>query len=50
MAIELEITLYDATYLALAIETDSPLVTADRELYEKGKTIAKVIHASEVTL
>lgn len=50
MAIELEITLYDASYLVLALEANSPLVTADRELYEKGKTIAKVIHASEVTL
>ena len=50
MAIELEITLHDASYLALALEANSPLVTADRELYEKGKTIAKVIHASEVTL
>lgn len=50
MAIELKITLYDASYLALALETDTPLVTADRELYEKGKTMTKVIHASEVTL
>jgi len=50
MAIELKITLYDASYLALALEEDAPLVTADRELYEKGKTMAKVIHASEVTL
>jgi len=50
MAIELEITLHDASYLALALEANHPLVTADRELYEKGKTIAKVIHASEVTL
>ena len=50
IAIELKITLYDASYLALALEADAPLVTADRELYEKGKTTAKVIHASEVTL
>lgn len=50
MAIELKITLYDATYLALALEADAPLVTADEELYEKGKTMAKVIYASEVTL
>ena len=50
IAIELEITLYDAAYLALALEVDSPLITADTELYEKGKTMAKVTHASEVTL
>jgi len=47
-AIELETTLYDATYLALAIEADAPLVTADLELYEKGKKAAKVVHAAEV--
>ena len=50
IAIELQITLYDATYLTLTLEEDAPLITADRDLYEKGKTIAKVIHASEVTL
>ena len=50
IAIELKITLYDATYLTLTLEEDAPLITADRDLYEKGKTIAKVIHASEVTL
>jgi len=50
IAIELQITLYDATYLTLALEEDAPLITADRDLYEKGKTMAKVIHASEVTL
>jgi len=50
IAIELQITLYDATYLTLALEEDAPLITADRDLYEKGKTMAKVIHASEVRL
>lgn len=50
IAIELETTLYDASYLALALEENVPLITADRELYEKGKTITKVIHASEITL
>ena len=50
IAIELEITLYDASYLALALEADAPLVTADKELYEKGKKMTRVIHASEVTL
>ena len=50
LAIELEITLYDASYLTLALQTDAPLITADRELYEKGKTTTKMIHASEVVL
>lgn len=48
IAIELKITLYDATYLALALETHAPLITADRELSEKGKTITNAIHASEL--
>jgi len=50
MAIELKITLYDASYLALAFEANAPLVTSDKELYENGKTVGKVIHGSEVTL
>lgn len=50
MAVELKTTLYDASYLALALESEAPLITADRELYEKGKKMAKVIHASELTL
>jgi predicted nucleic acid-binding protein len=49
IAIELKITLYDASYLALALEAHVPFITADEELYEKGKTIAKIIHISEVT-
>lgn len=49
IALDLKITLYDASYLALALEVDAPLITADNELYEKGKTIAKVIHTSEIT-
>jgi len=49
IAIELEITLYDASYLALAHQAGAPLVTADKELCERGKKATKVIHASEVT-
>jgi len=47
LAIDLDITLYDASYLALALETGAPLITADEELYEKGKNAATVLHASE---
>ncbi|MEM3608047.1 MAG: type II toxin-antitoxin system VapC family toxin [Candidatus Bathyarchaeia archaeon] len=50
MAIELDITLYDASYLNLALEMEAQLITADRKLYEKGRVMAEVIHASEVTL
>lgn len=50
VAIELKVTLYDASYLVLSLEAEAPLITADRELYEKGRAMAKVIHASKVTL
>lgn len=50
VAIELKITLYDASYIVLSLEAEAPLITADKELYEKGRTMAKMIHASEVTL
>jgi len=46
MVIKLDITLYDDSYLALEVE--APLITADMELYEKGKNISKVIRASKV--
>lgn len=50
IAVELRITLYDAAYLALSLEEEVPLITADEELYEKGKKVTRVIHASEVKL
>jgi len=49
IAVELQITLYDASYLALALEIGVPFITADRELYEKGREVAETIHASEMT-
>ncbi len=32
-------SLYDACYLALAKKRDIPLVTADRQLYDRGKAV-----------
>ena len=48
LAIDLGITLYDSSYLTLALETKAPFITADAELYEKGKEVTTVIHASGV--
>lgn len=50
MAVELNLTLYDASYLALAAETEAPLITADDELCEKGVKTMNVIHVSEMRL
>ena len=47
IAMELELTVYDASYLALALETETPLITADNTLCDKGRRIAKVVHVSE---
>ena len=49
IAIELKTTFYDASYLALALEVGVPLITADRELCEKGRKVAETVHASEMT-
>ena len=35
MAVEIGITVYDSLFLSLAVELDTSLVTADRELYER---------------
>ena len=48
LSIDLGVTLYDASYLELALESGVPLITADTELCRKGKDVARVIHASEV--
>jgi len=48
LATELNITLYDASYLSLAVEAKTALITADRNLYESGRSAANVIHISEV--
>jgi len=50
IAVELKLTLYDASYLALALETRIPLITADKILCDRGRRIAKVIHVSETEL
>lgn len=50
IATELKTTHYDAAYLTLALEAEVPLITADNELYRKGRRATRVIQASDLTL
>jgi len=47
MAFERDITIYDASYVALAEELEIPLITADENLYEKVKDLENVIFIKE---
>ncbi len=45
---QLNLTFYDASFLALAVELDCPFVTADRRLFEHTHTLQRVRHLSQV--
>lgn len=45
---ELDLTFYDASFLALAVELDCPLITADRRLFDRTRTYPRVRHLSRV--
>jgi predicted nucleic acid-binding protein len=45
---ELNLTFYDASFLALAVELDCPFITADRRLYERVRSLPRVRHLSRV--
>jgi len=45
---EFNLTFYDASFLALAVELDCPLVTADQRLFEHARTVPRVRHLSRV--
>lgn len=45
---DLDLTFYDASFLALAVELDSPFVTADRRLFDRARTLPRVRHLSRV--
>lgn len=51
IAVEKDITIYDASYIALAITLNTKLYTADRKLIEKlGQKYKKtVLHISQIT-
>jgi len=48
IALKARITIYDATYVALAHYFDTEVVTADKKLYEKTKDIEKVVLLSKI--
>jgi predicted nucleic acid-binding protein len=45
---EFGLTFYDASFLALAVELDCPLVTADQRLFEQTRSLPRVRHLSRV--
>jgi predicted nucleic acid-binding protein len=45
---ELNLTFYDASFLALAEELDCTFVTADRKLFESARRLPRVRHLSDV--
>ena len=45
---EFSLTFYDASFLALAVELDCPLVTADQRLFERTQSLPRVRHLSRV--
>ena len=45
---EFTLTFYDASFLALAVELDCPLVTADRRFFDRTNSLPRVRHLSKV--
>jgi predicted nucleic acid-binding protein len=45
---ELDLTFYDASFLALAVELDCPFITADRRLFERTRAYPRVRHLSRI--
>jgi len=47
LALELDLTVYDMSYVFLADEMRVPLLTADQKLYETAKERLKIIYIKE---
>lgn len=43
-----DLTFYDASFLALAVELDCPYITADQRLFERTHTLSRVRHLSRL--
>lgn len=45
---QFNLTFYDASFLALAVELDCPLVTADRPFFDRTRSLPRVRHLSRI--
>ncbi len=45
---EFNLTFYDASFLALAVELRCPCVSADRQFFERTRTLGQIRHLSRV--
>jgi predicted nucleic acid-binding protein len=45
---EFTLTFYDASFLALAVELDCPLVTADGRFFDRTKSLSRVRHLAKI--
>jgi len=47
IACDLDLTIYDASYVFLADELKVPLITADKTLYETARKKCKILHIKD---
>jgi predicted nucleic acid-binding protein len=47
LAIDLEQHLFDTTYLAVALENDAVLVTADERYFERSARVGRIVRLAE---
>jgi len=45
---QFNLTFYDASFLAFAVELDCPLITADRRFFELTQSLPRIRHLSKV--
>jgi predicted nucleic acid-binding protein len=45
---EFRLTFYDASFLALAVELDCPLITADRSFFDRARSLPRVRHLAKI--
>jgi predicted nucleic acid-binding protein len=45
---QFNLTFYDASFLALAVELDCPLITSDGPFFERARSLPRVRHLSKV--